>query len=251
MQGLVSSFLLTPLDSVRKAIQSSNFIMPKFLIVVCHAEPKSMCSSLGNEAIAALTAAGHEVKVTRIYEDGFNPLTNRKSFTTTKDSEFFKPQMEELYASEHGGFEASLEEEIQKVEWCDVLVFQFPLYWFHLPAGLKGWVDRVFAFGRVYAPGKVYDSAPFGGKKKAVLSMTTGGPKETYEADGFNGDLNGILRPIHRGIFEFCGFRVLAPQVSYSPARITPEERAAQLASWTQRVVGLFDEEPIVVGRYV
>jgi hypothetical protein len=39
----------------------------------------------------------------------------------------------------------------------------------------------------------------------------------------------GVLRPIHRGILEFCGFSVLTPFIAYSPARITPEERKAFL----------------------
>lgn len=220
----------------------------KFLIVICHPEPKSMCSSLGNAAIEALKSAGHEVRVTRIYEDGFDPLSSRKNFTTVKDSSYFKPQAEELHAAESNGFEASLEAEIQKVEWCDVLIFQFPLWWLHLPAGLKGWVDRVFAFGRVYAPGKYFDAAPFAGqKKKAILSFTTGGPEPAYQAGGMVGDILEILRPIHRSIFQFVGFGVLAPHVVYAPAHITEAERKAHIEAWAQRVPGLADEEGLAI----
>lgn len=38
--------------------------------------------------------------------------------------------------------------EINKLLWADVLILQFPLWWFSMPAILKGWVDRVFAYGR-------------------------------------------------------------------------------------------------------
>ena len=38
-----------------------------------------------------------------------------------------------------------LQAEMDKVTWCDALVFQFPLWWLGRPAILKGWVDRVFA----------------------------------------------------------------------------------------------------------
>ena len=37
-----------------------------------------------------------------------------------------------------------------------MLVFQFPLWWFSMPAILKGWVDRVLAAGRIYGGGKWY-----------------------------------------------------------------------------------------------
>lgn len=221
----------------------------KYLIVVCHPEPKSFCSSMGNTAVEALKGAGHEVKVTNIYEDSFEPLSSRRSFLSVKNPDYFKPQMEEMHASDVKGFAPDVEQEIEKLEWCDVLIFQFPLWWFHLPAGLKGWVDRTFAMGRVYGGGKFYENGVFKGKK-ALLSFTTGGPDVTYTADGFNGDIMGILRPIHRGIFEFVGFSVLAPQIVYAAAHGTDADRKAQLDKWAARVVQLHDEAPIEVGRY-
>jgi Flavodoxin-like fold len=39
--------------------------------------------------------------------------------------------------------------EMQNLEWCDTLIFSFPLWRFGMPAILKGWVDRVFAYGRI------------------------------------------------------------------------------------------------------
>ncbi len=45
------------------------------------------------------------------------------------------------------GFTAELKAEMDKLEKADLLIFQFPLWWFGLPAILKGWVDRVFAQG--------------------------------------------------------------------------------------------------------
>jgi NAD(P)H dehydrogenase (quinone) len=44
------------------------------------------------------------------------------------------------------------------LESADLLIMQFPLWWFGLPAILKGWVDRTFAMGRLYGGGKVYGS---------------------------------------------------------------------------------------------
>ncbi|MED5357468.1 MAG: NAD(P)H-dependent oxidoreductase [Pseudomonadota bacterium] len=35
-----------------------------------------------------------------------------------------------------------------------MLIFQFPLWWFGLPAILKGWVDRIFAMDRLYGGGR-------------------------------------------------------------------------------------------------
>jgi hypothetical protein len=41
--------------------------------------------------------------------------------------------------------------------WADALILQFPLWWFAMPAILKGWVDRVFAYGFAYGVGEHSD----------------------------------------------------------------------------------------------
>jgi len=223
--------------------------MTKYFIVVCHWEPKSFCKSMFNGAVEALKAAGHEVKTTDIYEDNFDPLTSRKNFKTVKNPDFLKPQAEEAFASENDGFADDVRVEIEKLEWCDILIFQFPLSWFTVPAGLKGWLDRVLVMGRVYGYGNLYATGKFKGKK-GVLSFTTGGPQPAYVKGGFNGDIDAILRPLHRGIFEFLGMSVLKPNIVYAAAHGTDEERQQKLREWQTRVVALDAEQPIEVGIY-
>lgn len=71
--------------------------------------------------------------------------------------------------------------------------------------------------GRTYGAGRFYKEGVFRGKR-AMLSLTTGGPSEVYEKGGWNGDIEAILRPIQRGILEFVGFSILAPHIVYGPA---------------------------------
>ncbi|MBS0029012.1 hypothetical protein ACTJJ0_13775 [Chitinophaga sp. 22321] len=67
---------------------------------------------------------------------------------------------------------------------------------------------------------------------------------------GLPGDLNTMLKPLYRGIFQFTGFSVLAPQVVYGPSRQTPEERSEALNSWAGRLNHIFDESPITITPY-
>ena len=83
-----------------------------------------------------------------------------------------------------------------------------------------------------------------------MLSLTTGGPQEAYTKDGFNGDIMGVLRPIHRGILQFVGFDVLAPHTVYGPVRMSAEDRKKAFEMYADRLQHIFEEQPIQVGRY-
>ncbi|MDC4170650.1 NAD(P)H-dependent oxidoreductase [Photobacterium damselae] len=219
------------------------------LVVYWHPEPKSFNGAMFRTAVQTLEAAGHSVKTSDLHLMNFDPVSGRHNFTTTNDEDFFKQQLEEMYATDHDGFAPEIETEIQKLEWSDLVIFQFPLWWFGMPAMLKGWVDRVFAMGRTYGGGRFYENGVYKGKK-AMVSVTMGGPEEMYIKGGWNGDLDAILRPIHRGVFEFNGFSVLAPQKVFGPARKSEEERASEIESYAQRLQHIFEESAIEIGQY-
>src|SRR5450432_813587 len=109
----------------------------KVLIVHAHHEPKSFCSALYRRAVDTLTNAGHEVVTSDLYAMGFDPVSDRRNFTSVADPDYLKQQMEERLASDDSGFAPALEAEITKLEACDLLIFTFPLWWFALPAILK------------------------------------------------------------------------------------------------------------------
>jgi NAD(P)H dehydrogenase (quinone) len=219
----------------------------KALIVYWHPEPKSFNHAMFETACRALADAGAELKTSDLHEIRFNPISDRRNFRTVLDPSFLKLQLEEVHATQMHGFAGDLEAELQKVEWCELLIFQFPLWWFSLPAALKGWVDRVFAMGRTYGAGKFYETGVFHGKR-AMLSLTTGGPPGSYVKGGFGGDIMDYLKPIHRGMFQFVGFDVLAPQIVHEPAHISEEARRRELDRWSDRLSRVAAESPIDVG---
>ncbi|MDR6568945.1 NAD(P)H dehydrogenase (quinone) [Chitinophaga ginsengisegetis] len=221
----------------------------KILIVYAHPEPKSMNGAMFNTAITTLQEAGHEVQTSDLYAMQFNPTSDRTNFTSVYNDAFFKQQLEEQHASRVNGFAADVAAEQEKIAWCDVMIWQFPMWWFSIPAILKGWVDRVFAMGTSYGNGHIYETGIYTGKK-AMLSLTIGGPEDAYISGGLHGDLENILKPIHRGIFQFTGFSVLEPQVIHGPARMSPEERALALEKWTERLTQIAEEAAIELTAY-
>jgi NAD(P)H dehydrogenase (quinone) len=218
-------------------------------IVYAHAEPKSFNSALFQTAQETLRAAGHAVAISDLYAMKFDPVSDRRNFITVKNAEFFKQQIEEMHATEVGGFAPDVVAELCKMETCDLMIWQFPLWWFGLPGVLKGWADRVFAMGRTYGGERFYENGVFK-SKRAMLSVTTGGPEAAYQKGGWKGDIHAILRPVQRGILRFTGWDVLAPNLFYAPARISEQERQSQLIAWAARLRAIECEQPIDVGEY-
>ena len=216
----------------------------KVLIVHAHHESKSFCSALFRQAAQTLSDAGHEVSTLDLYNQQFDPASDRRNFKSVHDADYLKQQTEERHASQVVGFAPDLECEIQKLETCDLLVFSFPMWWFALPAILKGWVDRVFAMQRVYGGGKFYENGLGKARKRAMINMTTGSGRDAFSGYGVNPSLDNILVPIEHGIFWFNGFVPLDPFVAFRPARTTFGERAAHLKQLDERLRNLEHEKP-------
>jgi NAD(P)H dehydrogenase (quinone) len=213
----------------------------RVFIVHAHHEPSSFNGAMTREATEALRATGHEVEVSDLYAMGFDPVSDRRNFTTVRDPHRLNQQAEEAFAAGRDGFAPDLQAEMDKLFWCDVLILQFPLWWFGMPAILKGWVDRVFASGgRIYGGGKWYDRGVFAGKR-AMCAITIGGDAPIYSEHGLNGPIEAILFPIHHGMLYFTGFTVIAPFLVHAPARIGQDARRAHLERYRQRVLTLQD----------
>ncbi|PQA95794.1 NADPH quinone oxidoreductase [Chryseobacterium shigense] len=212
----------------------------KILIILAHPEEKSLNAAMFNTAIKSLEEAGHEVKTTDLYRENYQPVSGKGNFTELQNPGYFKQQNEELFAVQHSTLMPDIVSEQEKIEWCDVMIWQFPLYWFSVPAILKGWVDKVFTLGKFYDNGKIFDNG-FSAGKKAMLSLTTGGPQKNYVEEKY-GDINSILFPLHHGILEFLGFSVLQPEIVYSVERLTDEERKTLLEHWATRLMNIEKE---------
>ncbi|MNM67903.1 Glutathione-regulated potassium-efflux system ancillary protein KefF [compost metagenome] len=216
----------------------------KVLIVHAHPEAKSFNAALTAHAQSHLTRQGHEVTVSDLYAMNWHAPSRRSNFATCADPEYFKQQVEEAHATENKGFAPEIQAEIDKLFACDVLILQFPLWWFSMPAILKGWVDRVLAYGAVYGAGAWYDQGKFAGKR-AMVSLTTGGGPSMYGHDGINGNIDTLLFPIQHGVLRLTGFDVLEPFICWQPASVSAETRTDYLHAYSERLDHLLKAEPL------
>ena len=215
------------------------------LIVFAHPEPASFSGSLKDCAVRELEQCGHEVVVSDLYRLDWSPALGPADFEGERaNAQYLDLSREQEHAFATGGHTAEVKAEQAKVAAADLVLFHFPIWWFSMPAILKGWVDRVFSRGFAYSAGRKYESGHFKGKR-AMLCVTTGTASTLYEANGIDGDLHHVLWPIHNGILAYTGFTVLPPFAAWMPGRVSPEQRQAYLDVYAGRLRRLDCVEPL------
>lgn len=208
----------------------------KVLIVFAHPEPKSFGSSLLERAVRTLASCGHEVKVSNLYDAGFEPVARGSDFIDRRFPDRLQYDREQKHASQGQGFAPDIQAEIDKLMWCDLLILQFPLWWFSVPAIMKGWIDRVFANGTVYGGGGMrFDNGGLKGRK-AMLAITTGCLPGMVEPDGLLGGIDVILWPLHHGTFRYSGMAPLPPFLAWSIHYTDDEARERYLQAYEDRL---------------
>lgn len=214
------------------------------LIVFAHPEPKSFNGAMKELAVRTLTSVGHEVVVSDLYADGFAAAAGPADVAKRANPERFDLGAEQAHAAHTSGFSAEIQREIDRVFAADLLLMQFPMWWFSVPAILKGWIDRVFAFGVTYDFGRTWDKGVLTGKR-AMLSLTTSAPPNVFMPDGRSGDLERILWPIHGGVLALCGYQVLPPFVGYAVPWVDDKGRRDVLDAYHQRLLHLEQDTPL------
>ena len=217
----------------------------KVLIVYAHPEPRSFGKALLERSVQTLRSCGHEVVVSDLYAMGFEPVARGEDFTERRFPEALQYDREQKQASQRQTFTEDIQAEIQKVLDCDLLILQFPLWWFSVPAIMKGWIDRVFVNGTMYGAGGMrFDRGGLRGRK-AMLSFTTGCFPEMMESDGLLGQRDVILWHLQHGTFGYSGLEVLEPFVGFSIQYTDEAQRKAYLDAYEARLRGIEHEAPM------
>ncbi|WP_454806078.1 NAD(P)H-dependent oxidoreductase [Paraburkholderia fungorum] len=207
------------------------------LVVYTHPEPTSFSAAMKDTAVDALKRAGVIVEVSDLYAENFNPVGGRHDFQTVADPTRFHYQTEQLEAARMSGFAEDIVREQARVARADLLVFVFPLWWGGVPAMLKGWFDRVLAYGFAYADGRRYEHGYFM-QKRGILGVSTGGTQHRFSEGGSYGDISTVLHGVKHCMLEYLGLEAADPFVAYAAPRVSEKERVHYLQKWRARVTG-------------
>jgi NAD(P)H dehydrogenase (quinone) len=227
----------------------SESLKKSILIVHAHPERTSLTRQLVDVTVQTLQQQGHEVLMSDLYGMRWKAVFDEHDFPSRADPERLSFVSESGHSYSSGRQAMDIAAEQRKLLAADAVILQFPLWWFGMPAILKGWVDRVFAYGLAYGykgAGNRYRYGDGGLKgKRALLSVTVGGPAEDYLARGINGPLEQLLFPITHGTLFFAGMEVLPTYAVHGTTRISAEDFEAAKATWRLRVERLFVDAPL------
>lgn len=221
----------------------------KVLIIHAQPEPSSLTRQLVDASIACLTAQGHEVLQSDLYDMKWKATFDADDFPDRANPHRLSFGAESAHAYRNRSQTADVAAEQAKVLAADAVIFQFPLWWYGMPAIMKGWIDRVWAAGLAHGyrdAGNTYryGEGAFKGKR-AMLSVAVGGPEEDYAPRGINGPLEQLLFPITHGSLFFPGFDVLPTFAVYGAGSLTAADVAVAKDAWVRRLKDLFEQAPI------
>ncbi len=119
----------------------------------------------------------------------------------------------DLYA-QYPRYKIDVEREQARLLDHDVILFQFPLFWYSPPSLIKEWQDLVLEHGFAYGQGGDRLRG-----KTMMLALTTAGPAEAYTPEGYqNFPLRSFLTPLEQTA-RLCKMRFAAPYVLHGALR--------------------------------
>jgi NAD(P)H dehydrogenase (quinone) len=179
------------------------------LVVLAHPEPKSFNAQLARCARDVFASRADTVEMSDLYASNFDPCEAGRHFSLRSNPDHFDAASEQRFSWKQQALSPEVRDELAKILAADLVILQFPLWWFGPPAILKGWMDRVFVYGGLYSSGRRHDRGVCCGKQ-VLTCVTTGSSEADCAHNGREGDTRLLLWPTLYSL-RYVGFTVLEP----------------------------------------
>ncbi|GAB2566326.1 NAD(P)H oxidoreductase [Gracilibacillus alcaliphilus] len=170
----------------------------KVLTVITHPREDSLTFQVAGKFIEGLKQAGHEVETLDLYRSGFDPVLMEED--------------EPDWASSSQHFSTKVDIEMKRMENAEALAFIFPLWWWSMPAMMKGYIDRVWNYGFAYGPNKL--------QHQYVLWLSlAGAPIERFEKRKYDQMMDHYF---NIGLADYCGIPHSQFELLYETIDVQP-----------------------------
>ncbi|GAA1380650.1 NAD(P)H-dependent oxidoreductase [Pseudonocardia kongjuensis] len=207
---------MATIDHVSRAEQARQHT----LVVVAHPDPRSLTHAVAREIAGATEGAGGSVETADLAGERFDP-----AFTIDDVRHY------------HGAAPAPADvvAEQRRIDRADRLVLVFPVYWWSMPALLKGWIDRVFVNGWAFDHSVEQGITPRLTGTTVHLVPIAGGDADGYRRHGYT---EALRVQVESGIFGFCGATVGSATTIFESEATTADTFAAEMESLAAAVQG-------------
>lgn len=161
------------------------------LTVISHPNPASFTHAIAEAFIAGAQEAGHTAEIADLHAEDFDPRW------TTPDFDQF----------EGGASPPDVLAEQARIDRCDAVCLVFPLYWYGMPAMMKGWADRVWSYGWAYD--QIVDpNLSMQRARTGVFLVPAGGNPNNWTPYGFTEAMNTLWSQGLMGYFGLSDKRI-------------------------------------------
>ncbi len=154
------------------------------LVVLDHPDSASFSAAAARHFMDGARAAGHTVELADLHAEGFDPRWTMADVNdeTSKQPDLLKEQA--------------------RIERADAICLVFPLFWWGMPAMMKGWVDRVWTWGWAY--GQLEDpEVSLQKNRSGLLLIPAGASSDEMAAKGYAAAIETAWT---QGTFGYFGF---------------------------------------------
>ncbi|URJ58053.1 NAD(P)H oxidoreductase [Paenibacillus polymyxa] len=175
------------------------------LVVVSHPRKDSLTFQVADRFVQGLAKAGHSYEILDLYGIGFDPILREMDEPDfTQEKQVFSPE---------------IETEMKRLKKHDAIAFVFPLWWWHMPAMLKGYVDRVMNNEIAYGANKL--------PHQQILWIALAGvTEEQMHKRNYGQSITNLLNV---GIADYCGVSQSRVEFLYETLEAKPEHYEALL----------------------
>ncbi|TYP88889.1 NAD(P)H-dependent oxidoreductase [Blastococcus xanthinilyticus] len=218
------------------------------LWVHAHPSRRSLNGRLFEEGVQELSGR-YDVTTSDLYAQGFDPVLGERDFGAGVEE---PRNIAELVGAAYSGgrLPTDVRAEQAKLAAAELLVLQFPLWWYGPPAILKGWIDRVLTAGFAYGdldpdlgvPRRYGDGGLVG--RTALVVVTAGEDARSIGARGISGDLESLLFPLTHGVLWYVGIETLDLHVVHDADALDAREVEREVDRLRERLRGV-EAEPV------
>lgn len=158
----------------------------KVLIIYAHPNPKSFNDAILEHVKQGLKSGNHSFEVIDLYADNFNPVLVYNEQVKRRDL------MNDVETAHYR----------ELVKQAEHLIFVYTIWWYGMPAILKGFIDRVFVSGFAYVSNGKMQKGLFSDKSAWVI-YTIDSP--SWFVSIFRKNIE--WRTIKDAILNYCGIK--------------------------------------------